>query len=57
MRKAFLNSPERLKVIALIKEINEISSKVDLLHSENVVKFKAVSIDQTGEIEIKVKKE
>lgn len=56
LRKAYLNSPERLKVIAYIKEINEISSKVDLLHSENVVKFKTGTIDQTGDIEIKVKK-
>jgi hypothetical protein len=56
LRSVFLNSPERLKLIELINEINEISSKVDLLHSENIVKFKASSLDQTGEIEIKVKK-
>jgi len=56
LRKAYLNSPERLKVIAYIKEINENSSKVDLLHSENVVKIKTGSIDQTGDIEIKVRK-
>ncbi len=53
---AFLNSPERLKVVALINQVNETSSKVDLLHSENVIKFKTTSIDQAGEIEIKIKK-
>lgn len=52
----FLNSPERLKVIALINQVNETSSKVDLIHSESVVKFKTSSIDETGEIEIKIKK-
>lgn len=56
LNNAFLNSPERLKVIAFINEVNEVSSKVDLIHSESVVKFKAASLDQTGEIEIKVKK-
>lgn len=55
-RNAFLNSPERLKVIELINAINENSLKVDMLHSESVVKIKASSIDQTGSIEVKVKK-
>jgi hypothetical protein len=56
LKTAFLNSPERLKVISLINQVNDNSSKVDLIHSESVVKFKASSLDQTGEIEIKVKK-
>jgi len=56
LRTAFLNSPERLKAVQLIKDINEISSKVDLIHSESIIKFKTTSIDQTGEIEIKIKK-
>lgn len=56
LRNVFLNSPERLKVIALINQLNETSAKVDLIHSESVVKFKAASLDQTGEIEIKIKK-
>lgn len=53
---AFLNSSDRLKVIALINQLNETSAKVDLIHSESVVKFKTSSIDETGEIEIKIKK-
>ncbi len=52
----FLNSPERLRIVGIINDVNEISAKVDLLHSENIVKFKATSLDQTGNIEIKVKK-
>ncbi|MCX6158238.1 MAG: DUF4292 domain-containing protein [Ignavibacteriota bacterium] len=56
VRNAFLNSPERLKVVALINQVNETSAKVDLIHSESIVKFKTSSIDETGEIEIKIKK-
>ncbi len=56
LRSAFLNSPERLKVIELINTVNENSLKVDLIHSESVVKIKASSIDQTGSIEVKAKK-
>ncbi|MDD5362949.1 MAG: DUF4292 domain-containing protein [Ignavibacteria bacterium] len=56
LKKAFLNDPARLKIIEVIKSVNEKSSSVDLLHSENAVKIKASSIDQSGDMEIKVKR-
>lgn len=54
--KNVFNSPERQKVIDMINQVNDMSAKVDLIHSESVVKFKASSLDQTGEIEIKIRK-
>lgn len=56
-RKAFLNSPERIKVVKYINEVNSISSKVDLISSQNVVKIKAASMNQTGIIEVRTKKQ
>ena len=56
LNTAFLNNPERLKIIELINSVNETSNKIDLLHSENVVKIKTPSLDATGEIEIKMKR-
>ncbi|MCI0472025.1 MAG: DUF4292 domain-containing protein, partial [Ignavibacteria bacterium] len=56
LNTAFLNNPERLKIIELISSVNETSIKIDLLHSENVVKIKTPSLDATGEIEIKMKR-
>lgn len=50
------NDTLRLRIIDLIEQINAKSFSVDLLHSDNVVKFKATSLDETGNIEIKVKK-
>lgn len=52
----FLINPERLKIIELINSVNETSSKIDLVHSENIVKIKTPSLDASGEIEIKVKR-
>ena len=56
LKKVFLNDPVRLKIIEFIKTVNEKSASVDLIHSENVVKIKASSIDQAGDMEIKVKR-
>lgn len=56
-RKAFLNSPERLKAVKYINEVNSLSSKVDLISSENVVKIKAASMNQTGIIAVRTKKQ
>ena len=55
-REAFFNSEERLKVVELIRIINSKSSKVDFISSENIVKLKAASMNQTGNIEVRVKK-
>ncbi|MCE1165943.1 MAG: DUF4292 domain-containing protein [Bacteroidetes bacterium] len=56
LKKAFLNDPARLKIVELINTVNDKSASIDLLHSENVIKIKASSIDQAGDIEIKVKR-
>lgn len=56
LKKAFLNDPERVKITEFIKAVNEKSASIDMLHSENVVKIKASSIDQAGDIEIKMKR-
>ncbi len=55
--KSFLNSPERKTVEGYIKDINSLSSRVDLISSENVVKIKAASMNQTGSIEVRTKKQ
>lgn len=55
-REAFLNSPERLKIVELIEILNYKSSKVDNISSENIVKLKAASMNQTGNIDVRVKK-
>jgi hypothetical protein len=54
---AFQTNPERLKIIEIIKSVNKTSNNIDLLHSENVVKIKSSSVDATGEIEIKMKRD
>lgn len=56
LRSIFLKNPERLKLIELIKSVNKVSSGIDLLHSENVVKIKTKTMDGTGEIEIRMKR-
>jgi hypothetical protein len=56
LHKAFLNSPERIKIVKLIKSVNLTSSGIDFLHSENVVKIKTSTMDGTGEIEIRMKR-
>ncbi|MCU0372159.1 MAG: DUF4292 domain-containing protein [Ignavibacteria bacterium] len=53
---AFLNNPVRIRIAELIKTVNETSAYIDLLHSENVVKIKTPSLEATGEIEIKMKR-
>ncbi|HWQ82672.1 MAG TPA: DUF4292 domain-containing protein [Ignavibacteria bacterium] len=56
LKKAFLNDPARLKIVELIKSVNEKASDVDMLHCENVLKMKAASFDETGNIEVKIKR-
>ncbi len=56
LKKAFLNDPARVKITDLINSVNDKSASIDMLHSENVVKIKASSIDQAGDIEIKMKR-
>ncbi len=52
----FLNSPERIKAIDLIRIVNFNYDKVNLISTENIVKIKASSLNQTGNINIRVKK-
>ena len=55
-REVFLNSPDRLKVIDLIRIVNFNYDKINLLSTENIVKIKASSLNQTGNINIRIKK-
>jgi len=56
LRSVFLNNPERLRIADVIKSVNNNSNNINLLHSENVVKIKTSSLDATGEIEIRMKR-
>ena len=55
-REVFLNSPERVKIVDFIRIVNYNYSKVDLIASENIVKINTTSLNQTGNIEVRVKK-
>lgn len=55
-REVFLNSPERIKAIDLIRVVNYNYDKINLLSTENIVKINTSSLNQTGNINIRIKK-
>lgn len=55
-RKIFLNAPERIKIVNFIRLVNDNYNKINFLSSENIIKINTSSLNQTGKIEIRVKK-
>lgn len=55
-REVFLNSPERIKAIDLIRVVNYNYDKINFIYTENIVKISTSSLNQTGNINIRIKK-
>ncbi|MCX6160540.1 MAG: DUF4292 domain-containing protein [Ignavibacteriae bacterium] len=43
-------------IMEIIDEVNRKSASIDLIHSENVIKIKTATMDETGSIEVRAKK-
>ena len=54
--KAQENDSARKVILEFIEEVNKKSASIDLIQSENIIKIKTATLDETGSIEVRAKK-